>query len=117
MYRIPSELDLKGIVGEFTTQLRVGQFDLQFMFGGVEFKVESEINLFRTGKLIGSWKPGAWPSPGFYEIMNSNVISWSIPNDRTLVIKLDNELEIHMVENSDQYECIQIQIEGEQWIF
>jgi hypothetical protein len=32
MYRIPSDLDLSPVVGEFTTQLRVGQFDLQFTF-------------------------------------------------------------------------------------
>jgi hypothetical protein len=29
MYGIPKELDLSSVVGEFTTQIRVGQFDLQ----------------------------------------------------------------------------------------
>jgi hypothetical protein len=33
MCRVPKDLDLSPVVGEFTTQVRVGQFDLQFTFG------------------------------------------------------------------------------------
>ncbi len=55
MYRIPDKLDLSPVVGEFTTQLRVGQFDLQFTFGPVSFAVQSPVNLFRDGKLIAHW--------------------------------------------------------------
>jgi hypothetical protein len=41
MYRIAKELDLSSIVGQFTTQLRVGQFDLQFTLGRVKFGISS----------------------------------------------------------------------------
>ena len=41
MYGIPKELDLSPVLGEFTTQVRVGQFDLQFTFGSVSFAVQS----------------------------------------------------------------------------
>ncbi len=58
MYRIPKELDLSPVVGEFTTQVRVGQFDLQFTFGAVNFAVQSPVNLFREGKLVAHWEEG-----------------------------------------------------------
>jgi hypothetical protein len=32
MYTIPNDLAPSPVVGEFTTQVRVGQFDLQFTF-------------------------------------------------------------------------------------
>ena len=53
MYRIPKDLDLSPVVGEFTTQVRVGQFDLQFTFGSVNFAVQSPVNLFRAGRALG----------------------------------------------------------------
>ena len=52
MYRIPENLDLSPVVGEFTTQVRVGQFDLQFTFGPVHFAVQSRVNLFRDGEIV-----------------------------------------------------------------
>lgn len=40
MYRIPDGLDLSPAVGEFTTQVRVGQFDLQFTFGPANIEIK-----------------------------------------------------------------------------
>ena len=61
---------------------------------------------------------GKWPSDKFFEIMNVEVIRYDIPNDRTIIIYLNNNIEIHLKDDSDQYECIQINIEGEdgEWI-
>src|SRR5258705_13982313 len=87
MYRIPKELDLSPVVGEFTTQVRVGQFDLQFTFGSVSFAVQSPINVFRNGKLVAHWEEGKWPDPGFYEIMNSEVRRCEVVNDRLIVFE------------------------------
>lgn len=112
MYRIPNEIDLSPLVGEFTTQIRVGQFDLQFTFGPVNFTVESPVRVFRDGKLVAQWEPGRWPDPGFYDIMNSKVRRCQIPNDRLIVLELDNGLAMHLEDNSDQYECMQIHVEG-----
>jgi hypothetical protein len=58
MYRIPNELDLSPVVGEFTTQLRVGQLDLQFTFGPVNFAVQSPLTLLRDGSLVARWERG-----------------------------------------------------------
>lgn len=113
MYRIPKDLDLSPVVGQFTTQVRVGQFDLQFTFGPVNFAVQSPVSLFRGGKLITRWTEGTWPEPGFYDVMNSDVARCEIVSDRLIVIEFDNGLEMHLVDNSDQYESMQIAFEGD----
>ena len=118
MYRIPHGLDLSPVVGEFTTQVRVGQFDLQFTFGPVNFAVQSPINLFRDGKQVAYWEEGRWPDPAFYEIMNTEVRRCEVVNDRLIVFEFENGITMHLEDNSDQYECMQISFEGEQsqWI-
>jgi hypothetical protein len=112
MYRIPKELDLSPIVGEFTTQIRVGQFDLQFTFGVVDFGIESPVNLFRGGELIGHWEEGKWPDAAFYDIMNTEIVRCEIKTDRLIVIALANGIEMHLTDDSDQYECMQIRFKG-----
>jgi len=118
MYRIPDNLDLSPVVGEFTTQVRVGQFDLQFTFGRVNFAVQSPVDLFRDGKLLAHWEEGRWPDPGFYHIMNTEVRHCEVVNDRLIVFEFENGTTMHLADSSDQYECMQISFEGEQsqWI-
>ena len=118
MYRIPKELDLSPAVGEFTTQVRVGQFDLQFTFGDIDFAVTSPVNLFRDGKLIGHWNEGKWPDAAFYDVMNTEIVGCEIKNDRLIVITFANGIEMHLADDSDQYECMQIRFKGAQapWI-
>jgi hypothetical protein len=116
MYRIPKELELSPVVGQFTTQARVGQFDLQFTFGSVNFTIESRVNLFRQGKLLGHWEQGKWPDSCFYDIMNVKVTRCEIVNDRRIVVEFDNHIEMHLEDNSDQYESMHIAFEGHLWI-
>lgn len=118
MYRIPAELDLSTVIGESMTQVRVGQFDLQFTFGPVNFAVQSPVNLFRDGKLVAHWEEGKWPDPGFYDIMNTEVRRCEVVNDRLIVFEFDNGIEMHLEDTSDQYESMQIAFEGDpsQWI-
>lgn len=118
MYRIPHDLDLSPVVGEFTTQIRVGQFDLQFTFGPVSFAVQSPVNLFRDGVLLAHWEEGRWPEPGFYEIMNTQVRRCEVASDRLIVFEFENGITMHLEDSSDQYECMQISMAGKpaQWI-
>jgi hypothetical protein len=118
MYRIPKELDLSPVVGEFTTQVCVGQFDLQFSFGDVRFAVTSPVDLFRDGKRLAHWEEGQWPEPGFYHLMNTNVTRCDVVNERLIEIQFENGITMHLVDNSDQYECMQIFFNGDpsQWI-
>jgi len=113
MYGIPHNLDLSRVVGEFTTQVRVGQFDLQFTFGPVNFAVQTPVNLFRDFKLVAHWEQGRWPDPGFYDIMNVKVRRCEAVNDRLIVFEFENGLTMHLEDSSDQYESMQISIEGD----
>src|SRR5688500_15390287 len=100
MYRIPKELDLSPVVGESTTQLRVGQFDLQFTFGNVNFAIQSPVDVFRDGKLIAHWDEGRWPEPGFYEVMNTNVTQCYAVDDRRIVLEFANGITMRLEDNS-----------------
>lgn len=110
MNRFPKELDLSPIIGEFTTQIRVGQFDIQFSFGKVDFAVQSPIELFKNNDSIGKWSEGNWPDPEFYNLMNVEVTEWKLVSDTLLILKFENGIEMHLVDNSDQYESMQIYI-------
>jgi hypothetical protein len=112
MYRIPKDLDLSGVVGQFTTQVLVGQFDIQFSFGPVHFAVTSPVQLFRRGEVVARWEEGKWPDPGFFDVMNSNVKRCEVVTDRLIVLELENGLEVHLHDDSDQYECMQIWTAG-----
>jgi len=109
---VPLDLDLSAIVGQFTTQIRVGQSDVQFTFGPVNFAIQSPVRLVRNGEVIGRWVEGSWPDSGFFDTMNVSVSRWEIPNDRTILIHLENGIEIHLTDDSDSYECMQISTEG-----
>jgi hypothetical protein len=112
MYRIPKELDLSPVIGEFTTQVRVGQFDLQFTFGRVNFAVQSPVCLFRRGKQVARWEEGRWPEPAFFDIMNTEVTRCNIVGDRLILFEFANGLEMRLEDSSDHYESMQISFDG-----
>lgn len=113
MYRIPEDFDLSPVIGQFTTQVCVGQFDLQFEFGPIRFAVQSPVNLFRNDKRIAHWEEGQWPEPGFYDIMNEGVTRCEVVNDRLIVIEFQNGIEMHLEDSSDEYESMQIYLHGD----
>ena len=113
MYRIPSNLDLSPVTGQFTTQVQVGQFDLQLTFGIVHFAIQSPVNLFRDGELFARWEGGQWPEPGFYEIINSNVRRCEVVNERLIAIEFENGIVMHLEDNWDEFESMQIYFNGD----
>ena len=113
MYRIPKDLDLTPVIGESTTQVGVGQFDLQFTFGAVSFMVTSPVSLFRSGKQVARWEEGQWPDRGFYDIMNTSVIRCEAVNERLIVVEFENGIVMHLEDSSDQYESMTISFEGD----
>jgi len=108
MYRIPKDLNLSSIVGQSTSQFRVGQYDIQFTLGGVNFTVESSIKLYRGDALVGHWKAAKWPSEEFYDILNVDVIHWEVVDDKTIAIEFANGMSMHLEDDSDHYESMQI---------
>ena len=115
MYRIPLDLDLSPVVGQFTTQICVGQFDLQFTFGAIRFAVQSIVTLVRDGKVVASWEEGRWPSDEFFHVMNTNVTRCAVASDRLIVFEFANGLEMHLEDSFDQYESMHIYFPGREW--
>lgn len=119
MYRIPSDLDLSPVVGEITTYISVGQFNLGFDFGPVSFSVQCAVELFRGGQLVGRWEEGRWPDPEFYNIMNVEVRRCDAVSDCRIVFEFESELEMRLEDDSDYYETMMINIDCDpptQWI-
>ncbi|MBU2865133.1 hypothetical protein KO489_14840 [Reinekea forsetii] len=117
MYGIPKELNLEVLVGSECTQIRVGQYDIQFSFGEVDFAIQSKISLFKNEVEIGVWEEGKWPDCSFYEIMNVPVESVRIQGKKTIIITLENGLSFYLCDSSEQFEKMQISIEGgDPWI-
>jgi hypothetical protein len=118
MFRIPDSLDLSPVVGQFTTQVGVGPFDLRFTFGSVHFAAQSPVSLFREGKPFARLEEGRWPDSGFYWIMNVEVRGCEVVNDQLIVFEFENGITMHLEDSSDQYECMQISLDGEEleWI-
>jgi hypothetical protein len=113
MYRIPRGLDLSKVIGEFTTQICIGPYDIQFSIGDVHIEIWSEIKLTKNDIQVALWKEGAWPSSEFYNVMNVDVDSYDIPNDHEIIINFKNGYSLHIYDNSDQHESMQISIKGE----
>ena len=113
MNRIPSDLDLSCAIGQCTTQIRVGEFDIQFSLGSANFNIQSAIELRREGVTIGRWKEGHWPDEAFGELLNELVVRYSIPNDRELILSFQNGIQMHLIDDSDQFETMSISIEGD----
>jgi len=64
--------------------------------------------VFRNGELLAHWEEGKWPDPGFYEVMNTEVTQCQVVNEKRIVIEFANGIEMHLEDNSDQYESMQI---------
>ena len=50
--------------------------------------------------------------------MNAEVRRCDVVNDRLIVVEFNNGIEMHLEDNSDQYESMQIAFEGDptQWL-
>lgn len=112
MYGFSADLDLSAAIGQETTQLCVGPFDLQFSFGAVAFAVQSKVEIWQKRQLVGSWEAGAWPDPAFYQVFGSALQHFSVLDPKRLSLQLTSGLELLLVDNSEHYESIQIYVGG-----
>jgi hypothetical protein len=112
MYRVPLGLDLSKAIGQFTTQICLGRYDIQFALGEVKFAIWSPVTLIRQGVEIGSWVPDEWPHPSFVEIFNVPLAKYCIPNERLTMLHFENGIEMHLRDDSDQYESMSISVTG-----
>ena len=116
MYRVPDDLDLSSTVGDFLTQIAVGQGDLQFTLGGFRFMAMSSVTLRRAGEQIAAWTQGTWPQAAFYDVMNTAVVGCEVEDERTIAFRFDNGVEMRLIDDSDQFETIQISGDKGLWV-
>ncbi len=62
--------------------------------------------------------PSRRPDSGFYEVMNTEVTRCQIVSERLIVFEFENGIEMHLEDNSDQYESMQIRVKDppSEWI-
>ena len=96
------------------TIIHVGRYDIQFPFSDAcIISVQSKVEVIKDGKLIDAW-PGKynWPDKVFCDLYNIEVKSYCIPDDKTISIKFVNDIILNLIDNSDQYESMQIYIKN-----
>ncbi|QNP40180.1 hypothetical protein [Lysobacter solisilvae (ex Woo and Kim 2020)] len=112
MYGFPADLDLSPALGQETTQLCVGPYDLQFSFGTVAFAIQSKVEIWRGGDPAGIWEAGGWPDPAFYQVLNTALLAFAVLDPKRLSLRLANGLELLLLDTSEQYESMQIYVGG-----
>jgi len=112
MYGFPLDMDLSVAIGEEATLLCVGAHDLQITFGPVAFCIQSQVELTRDGEQVGFWEGGKIPDGEFLRVLNTPIASVSVHDERRLDILLEGGLQLQILDNSDQYESVQIYISG-----
>ena len=114
MYRISEDINLNDIIGSEIQQIALGRYDVQFHFGsGRSICVQSHVEVWEADVLIARWdEENNWTSQLFQKLLNAKVQEYSVPNDRLLKIKFEGNIVLHLHDNSDQYESMQIYPEG-----
>ncbi|MGY2135708.1 hypothetical protein ACW9I8_03705 [Pseudomonas reactans] len=110
MYGFTKDLKIAGILGAEIQQIRLGRYDVQFLFcSGSCIAVQSLIEVFQGEKLIATWDEDVnWTNSNFQKLLNVTVTSYSVIDERTLEIRLHEELRLRLHDNSEQFESLQI---------
>lgn len=105
---------MNDIVGSEIQQIRLGRYDVQFHFGsGRTICVQGDVEVFERNTLVANWNEETnWSSTAFQALLNAQVLSYAVPNDRLLEIRFEGDLVLYLHDSSDQYESMQIYPEG-----
>jgi len=110
MYGVSPNLDLSFCLGAPIEQIVVGKYDVQFDFGsGARIAVQGSVEIHRSRSLIASWgQDSGWTSVSFQDVLNISVESIDIPNDRRIDFHFGGDLVLSLIDNSEQFESMQI---------
>jgi hypothetical protein len=110
MYRFPLNLDLSRMVGSDLNQMRLGRYDVQFVFDSdVTIAVQSRITVLENDEPIADWNSERnWSNLNFQKIVNATVAGCSVLDEQTLEIRFSENFAIQLFDDSDQYESMQI---------
>lgn len=115
MYGLSQDFRVEGLVDSVLSQICVGKFDVQFRFdSGTFFCVQGTARMYQKDQIIANWTEDyVWDDLSFQNILNCKVLKYSVENDRVLAIFFENDFRLELVDDSQQYESMQIYPKGE----
>ncbi len=110
-----SKIEIEGMIDHTLNQICIGKYDVQFRFSsGTFIAVQGGANILESGQSIATWsEEGAWSDLSFQRLVNHDVIGYSIPDSKTLRIDFDDNFVLELLDDSDEYESMQIYPNGE----
>lgn len=127
MYGIPKDLKIDDIIGQQIYQIRIGKYDIQFMFSSGEKDIittlesknkrficlQGDLKIFNKEACICVWdEKEGFSNTRFREILNLDIVSYQLIDEKQMKIDFVNEYSIILIDSSDQYESMQIYPEG-----
>ena len=112
MYRFPLNLNLDLIKTDSLDQIRSGIGDVQLSFSsGVTIVVQSRIEVWHKNVNIVNWdSANLWSSADFQNLISRTVNTYCVLNPRTLQFTFEDEYELRIYDDSDQFESATIYI-------
>ena len=110
MHGFSPELNIEGFVNEELQQICLGKFDLQFRFSsGTLISVQNKVRLLHAGLLSASWtEENGWDCVEFHALLNVKVSRYEVIDESLLQIEFHDGLLLEFIDDSDQYESMQI---------
>lgn len=115
MHGFAQNMEIEGLTGSDLIQICVGKFDVQFRFGsGTLIAVQGGARVLNNGTQIASWsEENSWDSPAFHKLLNQSATKYSVSNENVFRIDFEEGLVLELIDNSEQYESMQIYPNGD----
>jgi hypothetical protein len=114
MYGIPADLNLSKLIGIQIKGINVVEFMTVIQFeDGTTICIEGEAKITKNDVVITQWKQeSGWNTNQYALMIGKLVSSYEVITPRELVINLMEGLQIHIFDNSNEYESFHIYPEG-----
>jgi len=115
MHGVPSDLIVEGLIGSDLQQICIGKHDVQFRFrSGTFIAVQGGARILKYETQVSVWTDeGSWDTLAFHELLNHSVTGYAVASNHVLRIDFDDGLVLELIDDSDQYESMQIYPNGE----
>src|SRR5436309_875186 len=111
MYGVPADLDLSIFHGDYLTQIGIGQYDLQFVFGrGGVISVWGHWELRAADGHLLDWaqEHAEREAYGVHFVLGKSVVSWQDDPPKSLTLTFDGGMVLTVFDDSEQYESFSI---------
>ena len=107
-------MTVEGLVGSDLQQICMGKYSVQFRFGsGTFIAVQGGARILKNETQVATWTDeGSWDTLAFNDLLDQSVIRYFVASKNVLQIDFDNGLVLELIDDSDQYESMQIYPNG-----